>query len=64
MLTPPFSADAKDQIEIDISTRLSPRNQFVRWALRGLVGKMQYVVRVLETFDQSDEQVHVHTTAR
>lgn len=46
-LTPPFPEESKDCIEIDISTRLSPRNQFVRWALRGLVGKMQYVTVAL-----------------
>ena len=40
-LTPPFALTRWSQIEIDISTRLSPRNKLVRWALRGLVGKMQ-----------------------
>ncbi|KAL7418899.1 hypothetical protein Q5752_006583 [Cryptotrichosporon argae] len=42
MLTPPFSPDRWSSIHIDISTRLSPRNKFIRWALRGLVGKMQF----------------------
>ncbi len=41
-LTPPFDAGQWSYIDIDISTRLSPRNQLVRWALRGLVGKMQF----------------------
>ena len=42
-LTPPFSPSQWSHIEIDISTRLSPRNQLIRWALRGLVGKMEWV---------------------
>ncbi|ORY25179.1 hypothetical protein BCR39DRAFT_471642 [Naematelia encephala] len=41
-LAPPFEPEQWSQIEIDISTRLSPRNSFIRWALRGLVGKMQF----------------------
>ncbi|GFZ50715.1 hypothetical protein JCM24511_08473 [Saitozyma sp. JCM 24511] len=41
-LTPPFSPQEWSHIEIDISTRLSPRNRFIRWALRGLVGKMEF----------------------
>lgn len=41
-LTPPFDPGQWSYIDIDISTRLSPRNQLVRWALRGLVGKMQF----------------------
>ncbi|KAK1926197.1 hypothetical protein DB88DRAFT_481029 [Papiliotrema laurentii] len=53
-LTPPFPEESKDCIEIDISTRLSPRNQFVRWALRGLVGKMQFTCILLP-----DEPDHV-----
>ena len=40
-LTPPFLPDQWSRIEIDISTRLSPRNKLIRWALRGLVGKME-----------------------
>ncbi|KAK8845418.1 hypothetical protein IAR55_006131 [Kwoniella newhampshirensis] len=42
LLAPPFSPDNWSQIEIDIGTRLSPRNQFVRWCLRNLIGKMQF----------------------
>ncbi|OCF41715.1 hypothetical protein I317_04419 [Kwoniella heveanensis CBS 569] len=42
MLSPPFEPEQWSQIEIDISTRLSPRNQFVRWCLRNLIGKMQF----------------------
>ncbi|CAD6586295.1 MAG: hypothetical protein TREMPRED_004383 [Tremellales sp. Tagirdzhanova-0007] len=41
-LTPPFAPTQWSRIEIDISTRLSPRNKLVRWALRGLVGKMEF----------------------
>lgn len=41
-LSPPFEADEWGHIDIDISTRLSPRNQLVRLALRGLVGTMQF----------------------
>ncbi|WOO80370.1 putative protein [Vanrija pseudolonga] len=41
-LTPPFEPEQWTHIDIDISTRLSPRNQLIRWALRGLVGKMQF----------------------
>lgn len=40
-LAPPFEPSQWSHIDIDISTRLSPRNQLVRWALRGLVGKMK-----------------------
>lgn len=40
-LTPPFAPASWSRIEIDISTRLSPRNPFVRKLLRGLVGKME-----------------------
>lgn len=41
-LTPPFLPEQWSHIDIDISTRLSPRNRFIRWALRQLVGKMQF----------------------
>ncbi|RXK39122.1 hypothetical protein M231_03627 [Tremella mesenterica] len=41
-LTPPFSPEQWSHIDIDISTRLSPRNKFIRWSLRQLVGKMQF----------------------
>lgn len=41
-LAPPFEQSQWAHIDIDISTRLSPRNQLIRWALRGLVGKMQF----------------------
>ena len=42
-LTPPYSPESWSKIEIDISTRLSPRNNLVRRVLRGLVGKMECV---------------------
>ncbi|WVF66452.1 hypothetical protein IAT40_001192 [Kwoniella sp. CBS 6097] len=42
LLSPPFEPEQWSQIEIDISTRLSPRNQLVRWCLRNLIGKMQF----------------------
>ncbi|KAK4683727.1 hypothetical protein P7C73_g6503, partial [Tremellales sp. Uapishka_1] len=62
-LTPPFSATQWSHIEIDISTRLSPRNKLARWALRRLVGKMQFGCVLLpdepdyvaEGFDVNDE---------
>lgn len=41
LLTPPFSPSRWSHVEIDVSTRLSPRNKFVRWCLRNLIGKMK-----------------------
>ncbi|OCF71245.1 hypothetical protein I204_08198 [Kwoniella mangroviensis CBS 8886] len=41
-LAPPFEADQWSHVEIDIGSRLSPRNRFVRWCLRNLIGKMQF----------------------
>lgn len=40
-LTPPFSSEQWSHIPIDISTRLSPRNQLVQRALRSMVGTME-----------------------
>ena len=40
-LTPPFDKHDWGHVEIDISSRLSPRNRFVRVLLRGLVGGMK-----------------------
>jgi len=40
-LTPPFSSAQWSHIPIDISTRLSPRNQLVQRALRSMVGTME-----------------------
>jgi hypothetical protein len=40
-LTPPFSTAQWSHIPIDISTRLSPRNQLVQRALRSMVGTME-----------------------
>nr|XP_019014439.1 uncharacterized protein I206_00521 [Kwoniella pini CBS 10737]OCF53220.1 hypothetical protein I206_00521 [Kwoniella pini CBS 10737] len=42
LLAPPFDTAQWSQVEIDISSRLSPRNTFVRWCLRNLIGKMQF----------------------
>ncbi|WWC85746.1 uncharacterized protein L201_000612 [Kwoniella dendrophila CBS 6074] len=42
MLAPPFEPEQWSQIEIDIGSRLSPKNRFVRWCLRNLIGKMQF----------------------
>ncbi|KAL0243942.1 hypothetical protein I308_105205 [Cryptococcus tetragattii IND107] len=42
LLTPPFSPSRWSHVEIDVSTRLSPRNKFVRWCLRNLIGKMKF----------------------
>ncbi|WWC58054.1 uncharacterized protein I303_100589 [Kwoniella dejecticola CBS 10117] len=42
MLAPPFDTAQWSQVEIDISSRLSPRNTFIRWCLRNLIGKMQF----------------------
>lgn len=43
-LTPPFDKSNWGHVEIDISSRLSPRNRLVRVLLRGLVGGMKSVV--------------------
>ncbi|WVQ80395.1 hypothetical protein IAT38_002500 [Cryptococcus sp. DSM 104549] len=42
LLTPPYSQQRWAHIPIDISTRLSPRNGFIRWCLRNLIGKMEF----------------------
>ncbi|WRT63637.1 uncharacterized protein IL334_000560 [Kwoniella shivajii] len=63
LLSPPISPDQWSQIEIDIGSRLSPRNKFVRWCLRNLIGKMQFGCVLLpdepeivaEGFDPSNE---------
>ncbi|WWD05899.1 hypothetical protein V865_003983 [Kwoniella europaea PYCC6329] len=62
-LSPPFEADQWSHVEIDIGSRLSPRNRFVRWCLRNLIGKMQFGCVLLpdepetvaEGFNPSDE---------
>nr|XP_019048651.1 hypothetical protein I302_02424 [Kwoniella bestiolae CBS 10118]OCF27581.1 hypothetical protein I302_02424 [Kwoniella bestiolae CBS 10118] len=41
-LSPPFETEQWSHVEIDIGSRLSPRNRFVRWCLRNLIGKMQF----------------------
>jgi hypothetical protein len=48
-LTPPFDKHDWGHVEIDISSRLSPRNRFVRVLLRGLVGGMKWVPESFET---------------
>jgi hypothetical protein len=42
-LIPPYERSRWSSVEIDISSRLSPRNKVVRWVLRGLVGSMRWV---------------------
>ncbi|WVQ76352.1 hypothetical protein IAR50_006017 [Cryptococcus sp. DSM 104548] len=42
LLVPPFAEDRWAKIDIDISSRLSPRNKLVRWCLRNLIGKMKF----------------------
>lgn len=41
-LIPPYSRNMWSSVEIDISSRLSPRNKVVRLILRGLVGSMKF----------------------
>jgi hypothetical protein len=40
-LIPPFPKAQWSNVQIDISSRLSPRNKLVRLILRGLVGNMK-----------------------
>nr|ODO04406.1 hypothetical protein L204_00765 [Cryptococcus depauperatus CBS 7855] len=62
LLTPPFSPSRWSQVDIDISTRLSPKNKLIRWCLRNLIGKMKFGCLLLpdepwataENFDRSN----------
>lgn len=47
LLTPPYRKEDWGDVEIDISSRLSPRNKLIRVLLRGLVGGMKFTSLLL-----------------